>query len=452
MLTQANAVLREYSDAALAAPELTLTAADVAAGDVARLQAQASETYGPVLRGNVPFGPDAGPCLYLVGPEIAETAMSTRVSAFSSDQGWRYVLGHGCGRAVLNTDDPLHAEQRRTWAPAMTGTMIQAHWPALTRTIAECIAPLRDGIELDAYPRLRALAFRAIARTIVGLPEEAIDPAFRAICVVLDGQDYTHESRSSYVERADIARAELAAILREVIATRRRHAANEGNTLLELLLAYPHFGSVVDADDEIRSHLTIVLIAGHDTGASFFSRAVFLLAELPEVAELLANELSAAGWRASSPLPTAELDRLPHLQRFLLEVSRLYPPLINLPRVVVEEIDIGDYRVVPGTRVAIAAAATHLLSRLHVNPLVFDLSRYADLDNVRVTQPFQMLAFAGGSRMCMGVRFAQLEFKSIVAHVVSQIRLERATERPVAHAGFWNARPAGPLLVRTHPR
>lgn len=452
MPKQTEAMLCGYPDAALAGPELMLTAADAAVGDVARLQALASEAHGPVLRGNVPSGPDAGPCLYLVGPEVAEQAMSSRVAAFSSDQGWRHVLGSGCGRALLNTDDPLHAEQRRIWAPAMTGKMIQTHWPALTHAIEETVRPMRDGIEFDAYPCLRAFAFRAIARTFAGLPEHVVDSAFRAICIVLDGQDYAREPRQEYVERANAARAELAGILREVIAERRRSRPAGAASVLDVLLACPGFGDDVNADDEVRSHLTILLIAGHDTGASFFSRAVFVLAEMPQVADLLARELAEAGWHAARPLPITVLDRLPHLQSFLLEMSRLYPSLLNLPRVVVEEFAIGGFRIVPGTRVAIAVAATQLLSRIHSDPLRFDPARYADPDSQRIAQPFQMLTFAGGTRMCMGMRFAQIEFKSIVAHIVSQVHLTLAVDRPVAHAGFWNARPAGPLQVRSRAR
>ena len=145
------------------------------------------------------------------------------------------------------------------------------------------------------------------------------------------------------------------------------------------------------------------------------------------------------------------LDRLPYLQRFLLETGRLYPSLLNLPRVVVEEFAIGGYCIAPGTRVALAAAATHLLTRLHRDPLRFDLERYAGGDHGPATCPFQMLTFAGGTRICMGMRFAQLEFKSIFARIVSQLELVPAVELPVPHAGFWNARPAGPLRV-SRPR
>jgi cytochrome P450 len=438
-------------DAARAAPKLTLTPEDAERGLVPRLQAAESDRNGPVLRGNVPSGPDAGPCLFLVGPEAAEAATSSSVEAFSSDEGWRHVLGRGCGHAVLNTDDPLHAEQRRQWAPSLTSAMIQLHWPAIERAIDRCIEQLRAGDGFDAYPTMRLLAFRAVGTTFAALPEAAIEPAFRAICVILDGQDFAHESRESYVARANAARAEFGRILLDVIATRRRNRAETATTLLDLLLDYPSFPDNPDPDDAIRSHLSVLLIAGHDTGATLYSRAAFVLAEHPEIADLLRRELAAAGWTHGKPLPVAELDRLPYLQRFMLEAGRLYPSLLNLPRVVVKETEIGGYRLLPGTRIALAAAATHLLERLHRDPLRFDLERYTGTDDPR-SRPFRMLTFGGGSRICMGMRFAQLEFKAIFARLIAHLMLESAVEGPVPHAGFWAARPAAPLQIHSRAR
>ena len=337
-------------------------------------------------------------------------------------------------------------------APALTGGMIQSHWPAIEGAIDDWLAGLEDGMEFDAYPSLRALAFRAVARTIAGLPESAIDPAFRPICVVLDGQDYANESRADYVRRADVARGEIGAILREVIADRRRQRSAVARSLLDMLLDVSVFPENADPDEAIRSFLSILLIAGHDTGATMFSRTAFVLAEQPAIADLLARELATAGWKAGEALPISLLDRLSSLHRFFLEIGRLYPSLLNLPRVVVEEFPIGGYRIVPGTRVALAVAGTHLLARLHRDPLRFDLERFAEVDNNPAARPFQLLTFAGGSRICMGMRFAQLEFKAIFARVAAQLELAPAVELPVPHAGFWAARPAGPLRVRVRRR
>ncbi len=439
-------------DAAVSAPRLELNAAHAERGEVAQLQAAASERHGAVLRGNVPSGPDAGPCLYLVGPEVMETALTTRVAAFSSDEGWRYVLGRGCGRAVLNTDDPEHAAERRMWAPAVSNTAIQTHWSAVNEAIEECVESMADGVEFDAYPTMRALAYRAVSQTLAGLPAAAVEPSYAAIRIVLDGQDFARESRESYVERANAARAELGRILLEAIAERRRSMREPLLSMLDQLLVHPRFAGDPGTDDAIRGHLTILLIAAHDTGATLFSRAVYVLAERPDIADLLAAELDASGCAGASPPSMADLDRLPYLQRFLLETGRLYPSLVNLPRVVVEDVEVGEYRLAPGTRVALAAGATHLLSQFYPDPLHFDLERYRDPHASRTAQSFQMLTFAGGTRMCMGKRFAQLEFKAIIARVVSRLKLAAVDDHPVPHAGFWNPRPARPLRVVPRPR
>src|SRR5262249_35736245 len=155
------------------------------------------------IRGNVPSGPDAGPCVYLVGPEALEIALTTRVAAFSSDEGWRYVLGRGCGRAVLNTDDPEHAAERRMWAPSVSNTAIQTHWNAVNASIERCVETMADGAEFDAYATMRALAYQAVARTMTGLPAAAVEPSYAAIRAVLDGQDFARETRESYVQRAN---------------------------------------------------------------------------------------------------------------------------------------------------------------------------------------------------------------------------------------------------------
>ena len=432
-------------DASRAAPLLALGADDYLGGAVPRLQAAACMKHGAVLRSNVPYGPDAGPCVALVGPGAAEAALLSRRDAFSSEQGWRQVLGTGCGLAVLNTDDPLHAEQRRAWSPAFAGAMLRSYEPCIGEIAAACVRSWQDGIEIDLYPRLRAFAFRAVAATIGGLPQAAIDPVFRSICTILDGQEYGNEPRETYIERSTAARAVIADGLREAIRGRRARRSAVPASLLDVLLAEP---GLAGADAEIQSHLTILLIAGHETGATLFSRALYALAQMPGVAALLATELRAAGWQPSRPLGAEDLDRLPQLDRFMLEIGRLYPPLINLPRVATAPIEIGGYCITPGTRIAVAIAATHLLPTNHRDPLRFDIDRYADADSASRARPFLLLTFAGGARMCMGMRLAQIEFKTIVAHALGTVTLAAGSD-DIAHAGFWNARPVAPMLVRT---
>jgi len=433
-----------FPNASLAAPELALGADDLLTGAVPKLQAAACARHGAVLRSNVPLGPDAGPCLTLIGSEAAETALLSNRAAFSSEQGWRHVLGTGCGQAVLNTDDPAHAEQRRIWSPAFAGSMLRSYESRINQIVDECVRSWHDGGEVDLYPSLRAFAFRAVAATIGGLPEAAIAPVYRAICTILDGQDYRNEPREAYIERATAARAVVADTLRAAIRDRRGSRSAVPTSLLDILLAEP---AAAANDAEIQSHLTILLIAGHETGATLYSRALHVLARMPEVAATLTAELKAAGSTRARPLGTDALDRLPQLDRFMLEVGRLYPPLINLPRVAAAPIEFGGYHISPGTRIAVAIAATHLLAEHHPDPSRFDIDRYVGRENAGRTRPFVLLTFAGGARMCMGMRFAQIEFKALIARVLGTLELAGGNDE-VAHTGFWNARPAAPMRVQ----
>jgi cytochrome P450 len=113
--------------------------------------------------------------------------------------------------------------------------------------------------------------------------------------------------------------------------------------------------------------------------------------------------------------------------------------------------EFSDYCITPGTRIAVAVAATHLLPDNHPDPLRFDIDRYACADSASRTRPFVLLTFAGGARMCLGMRFAQMEFKTIVARVLQTMALS-AVGGDVAHAGFWNARPAGPMRALLRAR
>ena len=439
-------------DALTAAPRVALSAADIKSGLTASLIAAAADRGGPVVRTDIPLGPDAGPCICLLGAQAAEMALGPQRDAFSSALGWRPIIGLGFGQALLNVDEPSHARQRRLVAPAFTTEFINHYVDRIVAYADATIRPWRDGAIVDAYLAMRRLAFCVVGATIAGLPEAAIDPAYRALCVILDGYDFETESREDFLARAATARAELLSILRDVVIERRRRPAAEARSLLDVLLNRSAQGEPELGNEAIIGYLAILLIAGHDTGATMYGRALYLLALMPEIAAPLATELANAGWTAARPLGVADLDRLPLLERFMLEVGRLYPPLINLPRVMARDLEFAGYRLAAGSRVAIAIAASHRLPAVHRDPERFDPSRYDDPDADRRMRPFLMLTFAGGGRMCLGMRFAQIEFKAIVARVISALRLSPCESGIIAHAGFWSARPAAPLRMHTQSR
>src|SRR4051794_13655809 len=93
-----------------------VTADDVRLGRVARCHAEAVAQYGPVFASSIPIGWPTGPCIVLVGHEALAQATGEARHALSSELGWAPLLGTRFGIALLNADEPQHAQDRRDWS------------------------------------------------------------------------------------------------------------------------------------------------------------------------------------------------------------------------------------------------------------------------------------------------------------------------------------------------
>jgi retinoid hydroxylase len=437
--------LVERPDALDAAPRVEASAEDVLQGRLSWLQAEASQREGPVLRIDIPYGPEAGPCISLVSPELAQDALLANRHRYSSAEGWAPLVGSGFGYAILNVDEPEHAEHRKLILPAFSSPALARCMPNLLRIIDEELERWSGAGTFDLFPAMRRLTYQAVARGVGGMTREETDETFATISVILDGYNFWKEGRDAFLARATVARAAFLDVISTIVARRRTGEGRGDGTFLDIVLQ-----AVPPADgprDPAVAFVAILLIAGHDTGMVTYSRALYELGRRPEIADRVARELAGAGGTASDPPAFDVLDRLPYLDRTMLEINRLWPAIINMPRTAREDLDVGGYRIRRGTRIAIAVGGVHLRRDLHADPLRFDPDRFADPAAADLARPFQNLAFAGGGRHCLGMRLAHIEFKSIVARATLRYRIEPEDPAPLPYGGFWVARAARPMRV-----
>jgi len=442
--------VKELPDALASAPAFALADADVVEGRLAALQARAAVAEGPLLRGDVPYGPDAGPCLHLVSAELAEDALLDRHALYSSAGGWASLNRAGLGQAVLNADEPAHMQQRRTAAPSVAGPALQRRLPHFLAIVDREIASWgRDG-RLDLVPAVRRLAFDAFACGVGGMGNEVAPRAFDALSLLLDGPAYPHESRDAFLPRAAVARATFLAVLADDVARRRADSGRGDGSMSDLLVAAVPRGD--GEHDAAVAYIAILLVAGHETGMTMYSRALWELACRPPLAAALRDELARAGGTRDVAPAVDVVDRLPALDRFMLEIGRLFPPVVNIPRLAAEDFDLAGFRVRAGTRLVIAIGGLQRRTDTHDRPDAFDPDRWLDPATERARRPFSYLVFAGGVRHCLGVRLAQIEFKAIVSRALLRYDLAPADPAPVHHGGFWVARPSRPMPVTLSPR
>jgi cytochrome P450 len=122
--------------------------------------------------------------------------------------------------------------------------------------------------------------------------------------------------------------------------------------------------------------------------------------------------------------------------------------VINVPRGVVEPFEFGGYFIPAGVPVRLCLAAGHRLPDVFADPDRFDPLRFAPPREEDRRNQYALVTFGGGPRVCIGINFAQVEVRALVAHVLRNYRLERLAGAPPIHSGYWTAEIRGDIKVR----
>lgn len=441
----------EENQALQALPSVDLPLRAAGAGTLPTFLAQAATEHGPIFRSIVPAGREAGrTVIFMVGPEANRFVLHTHRTAFSHDLGWTPVIGSHVGRGLLNMDDPDHAVHRRLWNPAWTSARMAEYLPAMERIITERLATWRQRGEVDLYEEARRITFDIAATVLAGLPPGAtLDRVRELFYIMFHSFNRRRESTRAFQVRKAQARQELDALILPLIAARRGQAP--GTQPLDVI------GTLIDArnqtgyalsDEEVLAHLNILLVAGHETTTTLGTWLLFLLATLPEQRARIRAEIATLPGGGAGPLPPSALQALPWLDSFVRETGRLYTPVLNLPRGVVREFTFDGYTIPAGTILRLALAAGHRLPRCFAAPEHFDPARFLPPREEDKRHPYALATFGGGSRVCIGVNFAQLEVKALIVHVLRNFELEVMPDQRPIHAGFWVARVPFGIRVR----
>jgi cytochrome P450 len=188
-------------------------------------------------------------------------------------------------------------------------------------------------------------------------------------------------------------------------------------------------------DQQILAHINILLVAGHETTTILSTWVLYLLATLPEHCQCLQAELDAVAPGGFAPLTVETLRRLKRLDWLIKEAARLYPPVLNVPRVATSDFTFDGYLIPAGSRIRLALGASHLLPHVFADPQRFDPDRFAPPREEDHRTPYGFVPFGGGSRICIGMNFALIEIKALAAYVLRHYQLEAVGSRPPVQRG-----------------
>ena len=457
-------------------PSVQFTGEDIMSGRFQHLQAKAAREVGPIFKWQIRDGYQPGDYVYMVGPEANRFVFHTGREHFSHDLGWTPIIGESFGHGLLNMDDPEHAVHRQMWNPAFARAAMESYLPTMRRVIAEQCRTWVERDEVDVYAEAREITFDIAASALAGFsPGPEVDRLRELFYVLIHGFEPTRETWDEYFARAMAARNELAGMLLALIAERRRQPASTARR--DVVGAIVHARDdrgVALSDEQILAHVNILLVAGHETTTTLAAHTLRMLALLPEWRRRIEAELAALRGRgadedgetsAKAPRSAGDLDSFVSddweasaevlraardLDNFVKETGRLYPPVLNVPRGVLTEYEFGGYTVPAGTPVRLGIAAGHLLPDVFAEPERFDPDRFAP-PREEDRRPYALVTFGGGQRICIGINFAQIEVKALVAHVLGRYDLEPVGQE-VVHAGHWTAILRDGIHLRVRPR
>lgn len=204
----------------------------------------------------------------------------------------------------------------------------------------------------------------------------------------------------------------------------------------------------------------IFFFAGFETTSTAMCFAAHLLAAHPEIQKKLAQGVKERYGAINNESTGYETLRDFHyLDAVVSETLRMYPPAQAVDRVCTKRFELppalpGGKPVVvePGTILWIPIAGMHYNKEFHDEPEKFNPNRFLDSNgNIKwkITDSTTFMPFGVGPRICIAHRFAILEIKLVLTHLLalcevlpsektpSPLHLSKKSFQMIPDNGFW---------------
>jgi cytochrome P450 len=413
------------------------------------------ERFGPIFTLRV-FHSNV---VFMLGPAANHYITVSHASNFLWRDGHFRDLTGLMGDGLLTIDGEFHRRSRQIMLPAFHRERIAASVDAIVTETDRALDQLEPGAEIDLYAWTRRLAMRVAMRALFGVDPDgerarAIDAAGlfeRALSFY--ASDYllrVFRMRGSPWARMQAAARELDALIYAEISERRA-SGRRGEDILSLLLdAHDEDGTAL-SDLQIRDEVMTLLFAGHDTTTSTVSFMFYELARNPQVAaRLLAeqDERLAGGAPTVAQLTSGELGEL---EMVLEETLRKYPPAWVGPRRARESFEFEGHTVPARAFVNYSSWASHHLPDVFAEPHEFRPERFAPRARAALAKG-AYVPFGGGSRTCIGMRFGQLEVRTIASLLLARFTLTLRDDFALSIRQMPTISPRDGLPMRVHAR
>jgi cytochrome P450 len=383
-------------------------------------------TYGPVYKSKA-LGYWT---VMLIGAEANELLLFDRDKIFSSEQGWGPTLHQLFPRGLMLLDFEKHRADRRALSIAFKPEPMRHYADALDRGIAADVANWSG--EMLFYPAIKKLTLELAADSFIGVPwgpeSDRINQAFVDM-VQASIAPVRHPLPFTQMRRGVKGRAFLVDYFTRETLKRRAGEGLGQDMFSQFATATDEAGDLLPVD-EVVDHMNFLMMAAHDTITSSATSLVWLLAKHPEWQEKVRQEVFAVtGGPDAQGRPRGaaydDLGKFELLEMAFKESLRLIAPVPSIPRRALRSFEFKGVRIPAGTACGFNIHLTHHMEEYWDNPEVFDPMRFTP-DKVKARHKYAWVPFGGGAHMCLGLHFAYMQVKILMAQMLQRYRIEVA--------------------------
>ena len=391
----------------------------------------------------------------VANPELIKQIFTGDPDVFHGGEANRPLRAVVGERSVLLLDGREHHRERKLLMPPFHGERLAVYADVMRSITERVIATWPLGERFSLLPSMQRITFDVILETIFGVHEGAEVEALRVRLITLMDKAQSplgmlwllpalQRDLGPLTGWASMKRLIHAAdeVIYSIIARARAAAADavepRRSDVLSMLLAAVDEQGQPMTDEELRDELITLLLAGHETTATALCWAVEEIVRRPEVLGRILAEVRSA------PADRAHRAQLPYLDAVIKEVLRLRPLTSLIARRLTAPITLREHEIPAGTYVLPCVYLAHRHPDYWDKPGEFLPERFLD----KKPDPYAWIPFGGGARRCIGMAFALLEMRVVLATLLPLVQL-RLPDRPakVTLRSFLFAPSGGPRVV-----
>ncbi|XP_049776099.1 cytochrome P450 9e2-like [Schistocerca cancellata] len=190
------------------------------------------------------------------------------------------------------------------------------------------------------------------------------------------------------------------------------------------------------SEDDIAAQAMLFFFGGFDTVATLLMFLSYLLATHEEVQRRLQEDIDALMQSSGGQPGYEQVVGCQYLDMVISETLRMYTPGAVLDRKCVRPYKLpptescAGVEIQPGEGIWVPVHGIHHDPRYYEDPGRFDPERFSP-ENKHLIKPFTYYPFGSGPRVCIAQRFALMETKVVMTHLLSRFSFCVVEKTPV---------------------